>query len=167
MTDYELMGAALAEAEKAAALGEVPVGAVIAKDGEIIAAAHNTRETEKNALHHAELLAIDAACKKLGGWRLWQCELFVTLEPCPMCSGAILNSRVKRVVYGAADTKAGCCGSVTDLFALPFNHHPVVERGLRAEEAQTLLQAFFLRLREQRAARPKWKPPVQGQNKSK
>ena len=121
MTDYELMGAALAEAEKAAALGEVPVGAVIAKDGEIIAAAHNTRETEKNALHHAELLAIDAACKKLGGWRLWQCELFVTLEPCPMCSGAILNSRVKRVVYGAADTKAGCCGSVTDLFALPFN----------------------------------------------
>ena len=162
MTDYELMGAALAEAEKAAALGEVPVGAVIAKDGEIIAAAHNTRETEKNALHHAELLAIDAACKKLGGWRLWQCELFVTLEPCPMCSGAILNSRVKRVVYGAADTKAGCCGSVTDLFALPFNHHPVVERGLRAEEAQALLQAFFLRLREQRAARPKWKPPVQG-----
>ena len=129
MTDYELMGAALAEAEKAAALGEVPVGAVIAKDGEIIAAAHNTRETEKNALHHAELLAIDAACKKLGGWRLWQCELFVTLEPCPMCSGAILNSRVKRVVYGAADTKAGCCGSVTDLFALPFNHHPVVGGG--------------------------------------
>ena len=93
MTDYELMGAALAEAEQAAALGEVPVGAVIAKDGEIIASAHNTRETEKNALHHAELLAIDAACKKLGGWRLWQCELFVTLEPCPMCSGAILNSR--------------------------------------------------------------------------
>ena len=84
-----------------------------------------------------------------------------------MCSGAILNSRVKRVVYGAADTKAGCCGSVTDLFALPFNHHPVVERGLRAEEAQALLQAFFLRLREQRAARPKWKPPVQEQNKSK
>lgn len=124
MTDYELMGAALAEAEQAAALGEVPVGAVIAKDGEIIASAHNTRETEKNALHHAELLAIDAACKKLGGWRLWQCELFVTLEPCPMCSGAILNSRIRRVVYGAADTKAGCCGSVTDLFALPFNHHP-------------------------------------------
>ena len=84
MTDFELMGAALEEARKAAALGEVPVGAVVAKDGEIISAAHNTRETEKNALHHAELLAIDAACKKLGGWRLWQCELFVTLEPCPM-----------------------------------------------------------------------------------
>ena len=96
MTDFELMGAALEEARKAAALGEVPVGAVVAKDGEIISAAHNTRETEKNALHHAELLAIDAACKKLGGWRLWQCELFVTLEPCPMCSGAIINSRIKR-----------------------------------------------------------------------
>ena len=103
MTDYELMGAALEEAARAAALGEVPVGAVVARNGEIIAAAHNTRETEKNALHHAELLAIDAACKKLGGWRLWQCELFVTLEPCPMCSGAILNSRIRRVVYGAAD----------------------------------------------------------------
>ena len=83
------------------------MGAVVARNGEIIAAAHNTRETEKNALHHAELLAIDAACKKLGGWRLWQCELFVTLEPCPMCSGAIINSRIKRVVYGAADVKAG------------------------------------------------------------
>ena len=159
MTDYELMGLALAEAAEAAALGEVPVGAVIAKDGEVVAAAHNTRETGKNALHHAELLAIDAACKALGGWRLWQCDLFVTLEPCPMCSGAILNSRIKRVVYGAADAKAGCCGSVTDLFALPFNHHPVIERGLQAEEAQALLQAFFLRLREQRAGKPRWKPP--------
>ena len=159
MTDYELMGLALAEAAEAAALGEVPVGAVIAKEGEVVAAAHNTRETGKNALHHAELLAIDAACKALGGWRLWQCDLFVTLEPCPMCSGAILNSRIKRVVYGAADAKAGCCGSVTDLFAMPFNHHPVIERGLRAEEAQALLQAFFLRLREQRARKPRWKPP--------
>ena len=160
MTDYELMGAALAEAEQAAALGEVPVGAVIAKDGEIIASAHNLRESGKNATYHAELMAIDAACKALGGWRLWQCELFVTLEPCPMCSGAILNSRIRRVVYGAADTKAGCCGSVTDLFALPFNHHPAVENGLRAEEAQALLQAFFLRLREERAGKPRWRPPV-------
>ena len=160
MTDFELMGAALEEARKAAALGEVPVGAVVAKDGEIISAAHNTRETEKNALHHAELLAIDAACKKLGGWRLWQCELFVTLEPCPMCSGAIINSRIKRVVYGAADVKAGCCGSVTDLFAQPFNHHPVIEKGLRADEAQQLLQEFFVSLRARRAAKPRWKPPV-------
>ena len=144
MTDFELMGAALDEARKAAALGEVPVGAVVARNGQIVAAAHNTRETEKNALHHAELLAIDAACKALGGWRLWECELFVTLEPCPMCAGAILNSRIRRVVYGAADAKAGCCGSVTDLFALPFNHHPMVEQGLRAEEAGALLLYYSM-----------------------
>ena len=158
MTDHELMGAALAEAEKAAALGEVPVGAVVARRGEIVAAAHNTRETERNAVHHAELLAIDRACKALGGWRLWECELFVTLEPCPMCAGAILNSRIRRVVYGAADPKAGCCGSVTDLFALPFNHHPAVEGGLRAEEASALLAEFFVRLRAQRGTRKKWSP---------
>ena len=160
MTDEELMRAALDEAREAAALGEVPVGAVVAKDGKIIARAHNLRESGKNATYHAELMAIDAACKALGGWRLWQCELFVTLEPCPMCSGAILNSRIRRVVYGAADAKAGCCGSVTDLFALPFNHHPVVEKGLREAEAQQLLQAFFVSLREKRAGRPRWKPPV-------
>ncbi len=118
MTDYELMGAALAEAEQAAALGEVPVGAVIAKDGEIIASAHNTRETEKNALHHAELLAIDAACKKLGGWRLWQCELFVTLEPCPMCSGAILNSPAVQSPPGGGKRAAGrgSTGAVAGVF---------------------------------------------------
>ena len=159
MTDHELMGAALEQAALAAELGEVPVGAVVARRGEIVAAAHNTRETEKNALHHAELLAIDKACRALGGWRLWECELFVTLEPCPMCSGAIISSRIRRVVYGAADGKAGCCGSVTDLFALPFNHHPVVESGLRADEAQALLQAFFARLRAQRESRPRWTPP--------
>ncbi|HJB60009.1 MAG TPA: nucleoside deaminase [Candidatus Faecalibacterium faecipullorum] len=159
MTDYELMGAALAEAERAAALGEVPVGAVVARRGEIVAAAHNTRESERNATHHAELLAIDRACRALGGWRLWECELFVTLEPCPMCAGAIVNSRIRRVVYGAADPKAGCCGSVTDLFALPFNHRPAVERGLRAEEASALLADFFARLRAGRAGRPKWKKP--------
>lgn len=150
MTDEELMRLALAEAEKAAALGEVPVGAVVAKDGVPVALAHNTRETQKNALHHAELLAIDAACRALGGWRLWQCELFVTLEPCPMCSGAIINSRLRRVVYGAADAKAGCCGSVIDLFALPFNHRPAVEGGLLADEAQAQLQRFFAALRKKR-----------------
>ena len=159
MTDQELMGAALREARIAADLGEVPVGAVVARRGEIVAAAHNTRETQRNALHHAELLAIDAACKALGGWRLWECELFVTLEPCPMCAGAIVNSRIKRVVYGAPDPKAGCCGSVTDLFALPFNHHPVVEQGLGAEEASALLAEFFNRLRAQRGKKPKWTPP--------
>ena len=150
MTDQELMGLALQEAEKAAALGEVPVGAVVAKDGQPVALAHNLRESGKNATYHAELLAIQQACQVLGGWRLWQCELFVTLEPCPMCSGAIINSRIRRVVYGAADPKAGCCGSLTDLFALPFHHRPVIESGLRAEEASALLQEFFARLRQKR-----------------
>ena len=150
MTDQELMQTALAEAQLAFEAGEVPVGAVIAKDGEIIARAHNRRESDKNALYHAELLAIDQACRSLGGWRLWQCELFVTLEPCPMCSGAIINSRLKRVVYGARDPKAGCCGSLTDLFALPFNHHPVIEHGLMEAEAQQLLQQFFASLRQKR-----------------
>lgn len=159
MTDHELMGLALEQAKLAAALGEVPVGAVVAKDGVPVAMAHNTRETEKNATHHAELLAIDAACKALGGWRLWQCELFVTLEPCPMCSGAIINSRIRRVVYGAADEKAGCCGSITDLFAMPFNHRPVVESGLRADEASALLREFFLMLREKRKNQPKGDKP--------
>ena len=153
MTDFELMGAALEEARKAAALGEVPVGAVVARDGEIISAAHNTRETEKNALHHAELLAIDAACKKLGGWRLWQCELFVTLEPARCAAEPSSTARLKRVVYGARDPKAGCCGSLTDLFALPFNHHPVIESGLLEDEAQALLQDFFVMLREKRKKR--------------
>lgn len=152
MTDVELMRAALQEAQQAAALGEVPVGAVVAKEGQIIARAHNLRESGKNATYHAELLAIDAACKALGGWRLWQCELFVTLEPCPMCSGAIINSRLRRVVYATKDAKAGCCGSLTDLFALPFNHRPVVEGGLLEEQAQALLQDFFAGLRRKRAA---------------
>lgn len=152
MTDTELMREALREAELAAALGEVPVGAVVARDGEIVARAHNLRESGKNATYHAELMAIDAACRALGGWRLWQCELFVTLEPCPMCSGAIINSRLRRVVYGAKDPKAGCCGSLTDLFALPFNHHPVVEQGLLEEESAALLRQFFARLRAKRLA---------------
>ena len=161
LEDMELMRLALAEAEQAFALGEVPVGAVVAKDGEVVASAHNTRETEKNATHHAELLAIDRACRALGGWRLWQCDLFVTLEPCPMCAGAIVNSRIRRVVYGAKDEKAGCCGSVTDLFALPFNHRPVVEGGLLEEESRALLQKLFERLREKRreGSLPKWKKP--------
>lgn len=155
MTDHELMLLALREAELAAAAGEVPVGAVVALDGEPVAMAHNTRETLKNATHHAELLAIDEACKKLGGWRLWKCELFVTLEPCPMCSGAIINSRIKRVVYAAPDPKAGCCGGLTDLFALPFNHHPVIEKGLCEEEASALMRAFFENLRQKRLAAKK------------
>ena len=159
--DEEYMTKALELAQRAYDLGEIPVGAIVtAPDGSIIGEGWNLREHMQSPTAHAEILAIEQAAKALGSWRLSGCTLYVTLEPCPMCAGAIINSRIRRVVYGAADTKAGCCGSVTDLFALPFNHHPVVERGLRAEEAQALLQAFFLRLREQRAAKPRWKPPV-------
>ena len=145
MTDYELMGAALEEAARAAALGEVPVGAVVARNGEIIAAAHNTRETEKNALHHAELLAIDAACKKLGGWRLWECELFVTLEPCPMCAGAIVHCRPDRVVFGCPDAKTGAAGGWINLLDSnpPLNHKCEVRPGVLGDECLLHLQEFF------------------------
>ena len=147
MTDFELMGLALEEAAKAAALGEVPVGAVVARHGEVIATAHNTRETEKNALHHAELLAIDAACKALGGWRLWECELFVTLEPCPMCAGAILNARIPRVYYGARDREMGACGGVLNLFMEDFPHPPALVGGVLAEDCRRVLTDFFRNLR--------------------
>lgn len=154
------MREAIRESQKAFERDEVPIGCVIVKDGKIIARAHNRKEEKKCATAHAEILAIEKASRKTGDWRLDGCEMYVTLEPCPMCAGAILNSRIRRVVYGAADAKAGCCGSVTDLFAMPFNHHPKVEKGLRAEEAGELLQAFFRDLRARLAARPKWKPPV-------
>ena len=154
------MSRALELARQAALEGEVPVGAVVVLDGRIIGEGRNRREKSRNALSHAELEAIDAACKALNGWRLWQCDLYVTLEPCPMCAGAIINSRIDAVYFGASDPKAGCCGSVTDLFAQPFNHHPVIEKGLRADEAQQLLQEFFVSLRARRAAKPRWKPPV-------
>ena len=147
MTDFELMGAALDEARKAAALGEVPVGAVVARNGQIVAAAHNTRETEKNALHHAEMLAIDAACKALGGWRLWECELFVTLEPCPMCAGAIINARVPVVVYGAKEPNFGSCGSVLNLFEERYGHHPAIYGGVLSDDCAAALRAFFGGLR--------------------
>lgn len=150
MTDFELMGLALEEARKAAALGEVPVGAVVARRGEVVATAHNTRETEKNALHHAELLAIDAACKKLGGWRLHRCDLYVTLEPCPMCAGALINSRMKTVYYGAPDPKAGSCGSLINLFALPYNHQPALVSGVLEQECADILRNFFRELRKKR-----------------
>ena len=150
MTDHELMGAALAEAEKAAALGEVPVGAVVARRGEIVAAAHNTRETERNAVHHAELLAIDRACKALGGWRLTRCTLYVTLEPCTMCAGAIVNARLPRVVFGARDPRAGACGSVCSLFDMPLGHRPTLTQGVREEECRAILSQFFQQLRKKK-----------------
>lgn len=154
MTDFELMGAALDEARKAAALGEVPVGAVVARNGQIVAAAHNTRETEKNALHHAELLAIDAACKALGGWRLWECELFVTLEPCPMCAGAILNARIRRVWYGARDEAFGACGGVTNLFMESFPNRSALVGGILGEDCRRVLADFFAGLRGGEKNRP-------------
>lgn len=147
MTDEEIMQTALEEAQKAFDIGEVPVGAVVTLNGEIVGRGYNKRETDKNALRHAELIAIDEACRTLGGWRLWQCELFVTLEPCPMCAGAIINSRIKRVVFGAYDKKAGSCCSVTNLFALPYNHKPEVLGGIMEEECSTILSDFFKQLR--------------------
>ena len=137
------MREALRLAEAAAEDGEVPVGCVITLGERIVGRGRNRREKDKNALAHAEIEAIDEACRTLGGWRLWQCTLYVTLEPCPMCAGAILNARIPRVVCGALDPKAGACGSVTDLFAMSFNHHPRCESGLLADESAAALRAFF------------------------
>ena len=150
MTDRELMQAAIALAREAAADGEVPVGAVVAKDGEIVSVGRNRREKDKNALAHAEIEAIDKACRALGGWRLWQCELFVTLEPCPMCAGALINSRMKTVYYGAPDPKAGSCGSLINLFALPYNHQPALVSGVLEQECADILRNFFRELRKKR-----------------
>ena len=147
MDDRDFMAEALRLAEEAAAEGEVPVGCVITLGDRIVGRGRNRRETGKNALAHAEIEAIDEACRTLGGWRLWQCTLYVTLEPCPMCAGAILNARIPRVVYGAADPKAGACGSVTDLFAMSFNHHPEKAAGVLEAECAGALRQFFRRLR--------------------
>jgi len=135
-------------AAQAAAEGEVPVGAVVVCEGEIVGSGRNRRECGKNALYHAELEAIDSACKALGGWRLHKCDLYVTLEPCPMCTGAIINARMKRLIYGARDPKAGSAGSVINLFELPYNHKPEVIAGVMEEESRALLQSFFKKLRE-------------------
>ncbi len=127
--------------------GEVPVGAVVTLDGEIVGRGRNRRETAKNALAHAEIEAINDACKALGGWRLWQCEMYVTLEPCPMCAGAIINSRIKKITFGAYDKKAGSCSSVINLFDLPYNHKPEIEGGFMQEECAEILSRFFKELR--------------------
>lgn len=153
------MDVALALAREAAADGEVPVGCVIVRDGQIVGRGRNRREKARNALGHGEIEAINDACSNLGGWRLWDCTLYVTLEPCPMCAGAIINARIPRVVFGASDDKCGACGSVCDLTAMDFNHHPEVERGVRQEEAAALLQDFFQNLRVELRSRPKWKRP--------
>lgn len=150
MNDSFFMQEALKLAREAAEEGEVPVGAVVVLGDEIVGKGRNRRETGKNALAHAELEAIDEACKKLGGWRLWQCDMYVTLEPCPMCTGAIINSRIKRLVYGASDYKAGSCGSVVNLFDLPYNHKPEIVSGFMQEECAEILTEFFRQLRNRK-----------------
>ena len=159
MDDLTYMEEALALAREAAADGEVPVGCVIVRDGRIVGRGRNRRETGKSALAHAECEAISDACRNLGGWRLWDCTLYVTLEPCPMCAGAIINARIPRVVYGASDAKCGACGSVCDLFSMEFNHHPTVETGVLEEDCKKLLTDFFQNLRVELRSRPKWKRP--------
>lgn len=158
MDDIYFMTEALALAREAAADGEVPVGCVIAKGDTIVGRGRNRREKGRSALAHAEIEAISQACETLGGWRLWECTLYVTLEPCPMCAGAIVNARIPRVVYGAGDKKCGAVSSVCRMFDMAFNHHPQVEMGLLEEEASALLREFFQNLRVELRSRPKWKP---------
>ena len=161
MEDTVFMDAAIELAKEAAAEGEVPVGCVIVRNGEIVGRGRNRRERGKTALGHGEIEAIAEACRNLGGWRLWECTLYVTLEPCPMCAGAIINARIPRVVYGASDAKCGACGSVCDLFSMEFNHHPTMEKGVREEACSALLTEFFQNLRLDLRTRPKWKRPTE------
>ena len=145
--DERYMRHALMLAERAAALGEIPVGAVIVRAGAILGEGYNRRETDRTALGHAEILAIQDACRRTGGWRLDGSTIYITLEPCPMCAGAILSARIARVVYGARDPKTGSAGSIADLFAMPYPHRPDLTSGLLAPECQALLDRFFAHLR--------------------
>ena len=158
MDDRYFMEQALILAREAASEGEVPVGCVIVRKGEIVGRGRTRREKDKTALAHAEIEAIGDACRNLGGWRLWECTLYVTLEPCPMCAGAILSARIPRVVYGASDSKFGAVRSVCSLFDMRFNHHPAVEAGVLEEEAAALMSEFFQKLRIELRSRPKWRP---------
>lgn len=146
-SDTLYMQQALELARLAAAEGEVPVGAVVVRDGRVIGTGRNRREQAGNALAHAEIEAINEACRTLGGWQLVGCTLYVTLEPCPMCAGAIINSRIERVVQGTLNPKAGSCGSVIDLFALPYNHRPAVITGVLEDACRDVLKQFFRQLR--------------------
>lgn len=148
--DEKFMKRALSKAGEAAAVGEVPIGAVIVYGGKVIASGKNMRETKANALLHAEITAIDRACRKLGAWRLCDCVMYVTLEPCPMCAGAIINSRIKRVVFGAYDPKAGAFGSVMDINSFPLNHKCEVTGGVLEVECAEALSSFFRELRKTR-----------------
>lgn len=149
--DRRWMAEAIEEARKAEAIGEVPIGAVIVRNGEVIGRGYNLRETGHDATAHAEMIAIREASQRIEAWRLLDCTLYVTLEPCPMCAGAIVQSRVKRVVYGTHDPKAGCAGTLMNLLQEPrFNHETELTSGIMQEECATLLTAFFRRLRNKR-----------------
>lgn len=145
--EEKFMKEALKEAKKAYDKEEVPVGAIIVKDGKIIARGYNSKEEKNNTIKHAEIIAIEKASKKLENWRLENCEMYVTLEPCPMCAGAIINSRIKKVYIGALDEKTGACGSVLNLFNYPFNHKVEFESGILEYDCKELLQKFFRELR--------------------
>ena len=147
MTKEDFMIEALRLAGESADEGEVPVGAVVTLEDKIVGRGRNRREIQKNALAHAELEAINDACRNLGGWRLWQCEIYVTLEPCPMCAGAIINSRIKKVTFGASDAKAGSCGTLVNLFDIDYNHKPEIESGFMKEQCSEILSTFFKELR--------------------
>lgn len=147
-TNYDqYIKAAIDAAENTKVSDDVPIGAVIVKDGEIIARGYNKREADGDATAHAEIVAIREACEKLGGWHLDGCEIYVTLEPCPMCMGAIVNSRIKKVVFGAKDAKAGACGSVFNFNSYPLNHKPEIVSGVMENESRELLSDFFAKKR--------------------
>ena len=148
MEDNEkFMKEALKEAKKAYKKEEIPVGAIIVKDGDIIARGHNLKETKANTIKHAEIIAIEKASKKLNAWRLENCEMYVTLEPCSMCAGAIINARIKKVYIGTMDEKTGACGSVLNLFEYNFNHKVECETGILKESCKKIIQDFFKELR--------------------
>ena len=155
MDKFDYMKYALSLAKQSAEEGEVPVGAIVVCDGKIVGEGRNRREVVKNALHHAEIEAINEACKNLGGWRLWKCDLYVTLEPCPMCAGAIINSRIKNVYFGATDMKNGAVISAAQLFDMNFAHKPLYEGGIMGEECAEILSTFFKDLRNQKAGEEK------------
>lgn len=144
------MNEALKEAKKAYKKEEIPVGAVIVKDDKIIGRGHNLKETKKNTIKHAEIIAIERASKKLESWRLEDCEMYVTLEPCTMCAGAIINARIKKIYIGTEDTKTGACGSVLDVFSYPFNHKVEVEKNIKQKECEKIIKEFFVELRKKK-----------------